>query len=37
MPQCFAQLSDPHLSSLEHVRARDLLKKLALGYLTRRR
>ena len=37
MPQCFAQLSDPHLSSLEHVRARDLLNKRALGYLSWRR
>lgn len=37
MQQCFAQLSDPHLSSLEHVRARDLLNKRALGYLSWRR
>ena len=37
--QYFAQISDPHLSSLEGVRARDLLSKRALGYLswTRRR
>jgi len=37
--QQFAQISDPHLSSLEGVRARDLLNKRALGYLswTRRR
>jgi 3',5'-cyclic AMP phosphodiesterase CpdA len=34
MPQCFAQLSDPHLSSLTDVRARDLLSKRALGYLS---
>ena len=37
MPQCFAQLSDPHLSSLAHVRARELLSKRALGYLSWRR
>jgi 3',5'-cyclic AMP phosphodiesterase CpdA len=37
MPQCFAQLSDPHLSSLTGVRARDLLNKRALGYLSWRR
>ena len=37
MPQCFAQLSDPHLSSLDDVRARDLLNKRALGYLSWRR
>jgi len=29
-----AQLSDPHLSSLERVRKRDLLGKRALGYLS---
>ena len=29
-----AQLSDPHLSSLENVRARDLLSKRVLGYLS---
>lgn len=33
----FAQISDPHLSSLEVVRARDLLNKRALGYLSWRR
>lgn len=37
MPQCFAQLSDPHLSSLDDVRLRDLLNKRALGYLSWRR
>ncbi len=35
--QHFAQISDPHLSSLEGVRARDLLSKRALGYLSWRR
>lgn len=35
--QQFAQLSDPHLSSLANVRARDLLNKRALGYLSWRR
>jgi len=34
MPQCFIQLSDPHLSSLEDLRPRDLLNKRALGYLS---
>jgi 3',5'-cyclic AMP phosphodiesterase CpdA len=34
MPQCFAQLSDPHLSSLTTVHPRDLLSKRALGYLS---
>lgn len=34
MPQRFAQLSDPHLSSLANVRARDLWSKRALGYLS---
>jgi 3',5'-cyclic AMP phosphodiesterase CpdA len=34
MAQCFAQLSDPHLSSLEGVHLRDLLNKRALGYLS---
>lgn len=34
MPQCFAQLSDPHLSSLADVQWRDLLSKRALGYLS---
>ena len=37
MRQCFAQLSDPHLSSLHDVRAADLLNKRALGYLSWRR
>ena len=37
MPQRFAQISDPHLSSLEQVRARDLLNKRVLGYLSWRR
>jgi 3',5'-cyclic AMP phosphodiesterase CpdA len=37
MPQCFAQLSDPHLSSLSGVRPRDLLGKRVLGYLSWRR
>jgi len=37
MPQCFAQLSDPHLSSLADVHSRDLLSKRALGYLSWRR
>ena len=37
MQQRFAQISDPHLSSLEGVRARDLLNKRALGYLSWRR
>jgi 3',5'-cyclic AMP phosphodiesterase CpdA len=32
--QHFAQISDPHLSSLEGVRARDLLSQRALGYLS---
>ena len=37
MQQCFAQISDPHLSSLEGVRPQDLLNKRALGYLSWRR
>lgn len=37
MPQRFAQLSDPHLSSLSQVRARELLGKRVLGYLSWRR
>ncbi len=37
MRQYFAQVSDPHLSSLAAVRARDLLNKRALGYLSWRR
>ena len=32
--QRFAQISDPHLSSLEGVLARDLMSKRALGYLS---
>lgn len=32
--QQFAQVSDPHLSSLEGVRVRDLLNKRLLGYLS---
>lgn len=35
--QHFAQVSDPHLSSLEGVRVRELLNKRALGYLSWRR
>jgi 3',5'-cyclic AMP phosphodiesterase CpdA len=34
MSQRFAQLSDPHLSTLEGVRVKDLLNKRALGYLS---
>jgi len=34
MAQCFAQLSDPHLSSLADVRPGELLSKRALGYLS---
>lgn len=34
MPQQFAQISDPHLSSLEGVRLRDLLSKRVLGYIS---
>lgn len=37
MPLRFAQVSDPHLSSLERVRWRDLLNKRLLGYLSWRR
>jgi 3',5'-cyclic AMP phosphodiesterase CpdA len=37
MVQRFAQLSDPHLSTLADVRARDLFSKRALGYLSWRR
>tara|TARA_B110000503_G_scaffold75368_1_gene116334 strand:+ start:2291 stop:3202 length:912 start_codon:yes stop_codon:yes gene_type:complete len=37
MPQRFAQLSDPHLSSLADVGAHDLWSKRALGYLSWRR
>lgn len=35
--QHFAQISDPHLSSLEGVRPGELLSKRALGYLSWRR
>ncbi|MCB1855016.1 MAG: metallophosphoesterase [Halieaceae bacterium] len=35
--QLFAQISDPHLSSLAGVRWQDLLNKRALGYLSWRR
>lgn len=37
MAQQFAQLSDPHLTSLANVRLADLLNKRALGYLSWRR
>jgi len=37
MPQRFAQISDPHLSTLEGVSASDLLSKRLLGYLSWRR
>lgn len=37
MSQLFAQISDPHLSSLEEVNGRDLFNKRALGYLSWRR
>jgi len=37
MPQSFAQISDPHLSTLNGVDFRDLLNKRALGYLSWRR
>ena len=37
MPQCFAQLSDLHLSTLNGVRRRDLVSKRGLGYLSWRR
>lgn len=37
MAHTFAQLSDPHLSSLEHVRLRDLRFKQAQGYVSWRR
>ena len=37
MSQTFAQISDPHLSTLEHVNPRELLNKRALGYLSWRR
>lgn len=31
---CFAHLSDPHLTTLDHVRQRDLYNKRMLGYLS---
>ncbi len=37
MPQRFAQLSDPHLSSLEGVKPAELLNKRLLGWLSWRR
>jgi len=37
MPQHFAQISDPHLTTLEGVTASQLLSKRALGYLSWRR
>ncbi len=37
MQEHFAQLSDPHLTSLDTVSARDLINKRALGYLSWRR
>ena len=37
MSQTFAQISDPHLSTLEGVNPRELLNKRALGYLSWRR
>lgn len=37
MPQSFAHLSDPHLSSLEGVSFTDLLGKRGLGYLSWKR
>jgi 3',5'-cyclic AMP phosphodiesterase CpdA len=37
MPQHFAQLSDPHLSTLADVNPADLFNKRALGYLSWRR
>ncbi len=37
MSQRFAQISDPHLSTLEGVQPRQLLNKRALGYLSWRR
>lgn len=37
MQQCFAQISDPHLSTLEAARPADLLNKRLLGYLSWRR
>ena len=33
----FAQLSDPHLTTLEHVAWHDLINKRVLGYLSWRR
>ena len=37
MPQHFAQISDPHLTTLEGVSPKELLNKRALGYLSWRR
>ena len=37
MSHQFAQISDPHLSTLENVDPRDLINKRALGYLSWRR
>jgi 3',5'-cyclic AMP phosphodiesterase CpdA len=37
MPQYFAQISDPHLTTLEGVSRKELLNKRALGYLSWRR
>lgn len=37
MPQHFAHLSDPHLSSLQSARPSQMLNKRALGYLSWRR
>ena len=37
MSQTFAQISDPHLSTLEDVNPRELFNKRALGYLSWRR
>lgn len=37
MNQRFAQLSDPHLTTLEQVRSQDLWNKRALGYLSWKR
>ncbi len=37
MAQCFAHLSDPHLTSLEQARASQMINKRALSYLSWRR
>jgi len=37
MQQCFAQISDPHLTTLENVPGRDLWSKRFLSYLSWRR